>query len=92
MSFLESVFYKLPTKGPRAAPDGNMGARWEVGTFLGYSRSSNCYLVGTATGVTSARSLQRRPAEERWNASEVAQVQATPWSLHERPEVEVRFR
>ena len=42
LSFLESVFYKLPTKGPQAAPDGNMGAKWAVGTFLGYSRNSNC--------------------------------------------------
>ena len=92
LSFLKSVFYKLPTKCPQAAPDGNMGTRWAVGTFLGYSRNSNCYLVGTANGVIPARSLQRRPAEERWRADEVAQVQATPWSVHERPEVEVRFR
>ena len=56
LSFLESVFYKLPITGPQAAPDGNMGTRWAVGTFLGYCRSSNCYLVGTATGVISARS------------------------------------
>ena len=27
LSFLESVFYKLPTKGPQAAPDGNMGTK-----------------------------------------------------------------
>ena len=43
LSFLESVFYKLPTKGPRAAPDGNMGTRLAVGTILGYSRNSNCH-------------------------------------------------
>ena len=30
LSFLESVFYKLPTKGPQAAPDGNMGTRLAV--------------------------------------------------------------
>ena len=87
LSFLESVFYKLPTKGPQAAPDTNMGTRWVVGTFLGYSRNSNCYLVGTAGG-----GILGRPAEERWSANEVAQVQATLWSLHERPEVEVGFR
>ena len=78
-------------QGP-TGPDGNMGTRWAVGAFLSYSRNSNCYLVGTASGVIPARSLQRRPAEERWRADEVAQVQATPWSLHERPQVEVRFR
>ena len=71
LSFLESVFYKLPTKGPQAAPDGNMGARWAVGTFQGYSRNSNCYFVSTPSGVIPARSLQRRPAEERWKAYEV---------------------
>ena len=78
LSFLKSVFYKLPTKGPQAAPDGNMGAKLAVGTFLGYSRNSNCYLVSTHSGVVPARSLQRRPVEERWRADEVAQVQATP--------------
>ena len=51
LSFLESVFYKLPTKAPQAAPDGNRGTGWAVGTFLGYSRNSNCYLVGTASGA-----------------------------------------
>ena len=72
LSFAESVLYKLPTKGPRAAPDGNMGTRWAIGTFLGYSRNSNCYLVSTADGVIPARSLQRRPSQERWSPDEVA--------------------
>ena len=67
LSFLENVFYKLPTKSPQAAPVGNMGTRWAVRTFLGYSRNSNCYLVSTAGGVVQARCLQRRPTEERWS-------------------------
>ena len=30
--------------------------------------------------------------EHRWCADTLSQVQATPWSLHEKPEPEVRFR
>ena len=48
LGFGEVVLYKLPTKGPLSAPDGNMGTRWRSGVFLGYHRSSNVYLIGTA--------------------------------------------
>ena len=79
-------------KGPQAAPDGNMGAKWADAVFLGYHRSSNSYIVHHSTGVATSRSLARRPDKERWCAETVAKLQSTPWSLHERPEQEVRFR
>ena len=34
IGFGEMIMYKLPSKGPRSEPDGNMGARWRQGVFL----------------------------------------------------------
>ena len=85
LGFGESILYKLPSKGPRSQPDGNMGTRWLEGTFLGYSRSSNTYVIATEDGVTTARSLYRRPMANRWNHEKVAAIAATPWSVREKP-------
>ena len=57
LGFAECVLYKLPTKGPRSKPDGNMGTRWLEGVFLGFNRSSNTYTIATEDGVESCRSL-----------------------------------
>ena len=91
LGFGECILYKLPVKGPHSNPDGNMGGRYLEGVFLGYSRSSNTYVVATVDGVTNARSIYRRPAENRWNFERVARITATPWSTREKPEVEVEF-
>ena len=34
LGFGEVVLHKLPSKGPKANPDGNMGTRWLEGIFL----------------------------------------------------------
>ena len=91
LGFGEKVLYKYPMKGPHSQPEGNMGAKWGDGVFIGYHRSSNSYIVSHAKGVSHPRSLARRPPLERWSAADIAEIMATPWSLHERPEREVRF-
>ena len=48
LNFAELVIYKLPAKGPMHNPDDNMGSQWAEGVFLGYSRSSNTYIVHNA--------------------------------------------
>ena len=73
-------------------PDGNMGSQWAEGVFLGYSLSSNTYIVHNAEGVTTARTVRRRPENERWSADRLASQQAIPWSIYERPATRVRFR
>ena len=85
LGFGESILYKLPSKGPHSRPDGNMGTRWLEGTFLGYSKSSNTYIIATGDGVTTARSLYRRPMANRWNHERVAAITATPWSIRDKP-------
>ena len=60
LGYGEQVLYKLPSKGPVSQPDGNMGARWLDGTFLGYSRTSRTYRVQTFSGeMVDARSTNR---------------------------------
>ena len=65
LGFGECVLYKLHVKGPNSATDGNMGSRWLEGVFLGYSRSSNTYVLATVDHVSNVRSIYRRPAENR---------------------------
>ena len=45
LCFGERILYKLPSKGPNSAPDGNMGSKWRDGVFPGFNRSSNTYIV-----------------------------------------------
>ena len=72
VGFAETVLYKLPVKGPRANSEGNMGAKWLEGVFPGFGRPSNSYIIGTDDGVVSARTIHRRPAENRWNLDRVS--------------------
>ena len=90
LGFGESVMFKLPSKG-KAAPGGNMEAKFQDGVLLGYHRRTNTYILGTADGICTSRSIQRRPHENRWNAALIEQMRATPWNTRERSEVRVRF-
>ena len=92
LGFGETVLYKLPGKGPLHQPDGNMGTQWLEAIFLGFHRSSNTYILGTENGKIEARTITRRPEDQRWSADGLAKLKATPWSTRERAEPHVRFR
>ncbi len=92
LGFSETVLYKLPVKGPGHNPDGNMGAQQREAVFLGYSRSSNTYVLGTPDGLAHSRSITRRPIAERWRPDLMAELKTTPWSSREKPQVGVRFQ
>jgi hypothetical protein len=91
VGFGEVVLFKLPVKGPRSQPDGNMGTTQGEGVFMGYNRNANTFIIMTDDGKVEARSLVRRPAANRWSAYRLAAVKATPWSPREKAEAEVRF-
>ena len=91
LGFGELVMYKLPGKGPRHQPNGNMGAQWKEAVFVGYHRSSNSYILIDDGSVAHSRSITRRAAQERWSVDALANVKATPWSIRERPGVQVHF-
>ena len=78
LGFAEAVRYKLPTQGPRANLDDNMGARWLDVTFLEFGRPPNSYVIGTDNGVVAARTIYRGLSENRWSAERIARLAATP--------------
>ena len=78
LGFAESVLYRHPSKGPRHAPDGNMGALGGQGIFLGYNMFSSTFRVYTEDGPLEARSITRRPESDRWNGEELAGVRTLP--------------
>ena len=82
VGFGESVLYKQPPKGPQHDPQGNMGPRMHIGTFLGFHKTSNAYRVMATDGsIVKSRGLSRRCLADRWQAETLQAVQATPWSL-----------
>ena len=91
IGFGETVLYKLPSKGPQHDAAGNMTSRRGQGIFLGYSRDSNANVIGTSDGIATARAVERRPLEDRWNALAVSSIQATPLSRMTKPDVETVF-
>ena len=78
VGFGESVLYKYPSKGPKHAPDGNIGALGADGIFLGYSRSSNTFVVATKDGIVTARSITRKSESDRWLPEHLAGIQEFP--------------
>ena len=91
LGFGETVLWKLPAKGPRANLDGNMGTKWLEGIFLGSSRSSNTYTICTDDGITHARSIYRRPLENRWISDRTMSLTATPWSTRSQADATATF-
>jgi hypothetical protein len=92
LGFGEEVFYKRPVKGPEAQPEGNMGAVQSEGIFIGYSRSACTYVLATPEGrKIEARSVTRRPDQNRWSADKLAGIKDTPWNTRDRAEPTVRF-
>ena len=68
LGFGEQCHYKVPKAKNERALEGKLGSKWRPGTFLGYSRDSSEYLVWDMGDqeLVRARSLQRKPAGQRW--------------------------
>ena len=62
LGFGETVLYKLPSKGPRANPDGNMGTRWLEGVFLGFTDRRTL----TPPAPTKASRMQDPSTDDLW--------------------------
>ena len=59
---------------------GALNAQWGSGLWWGKIDSSDGYLIATASGVTAARTIQRKPPSQRWDEAEYREVNATPWT------------
>ena len=92
LGFAEGILCKLPAKGPRNNPDGNMGTRWIDGTLLGMSRSSNTYIVATDGGVFTCLTIYRKPIENQCRRDRILRLKATPWATISRADAEAKSR
>ena len=64
LQFLEAVWWK------RKVDEGGLGklaVRWEDGVFLGCKTTTGEKVIGTLNGVVRARTLRRKPSDERWH-------------------------
>ena len=52
--------------------------RYEDGIWLGLDIRSTEVIIGTPSGVVKARSVRRRPEDERWSIEEVLRIAGTP--------------
>ena len=53
-------------------------SKWDEGVWLGHARGSSEVLIGTIEGVVRARTIKRRPEDERWNAEAILNMAGTP--------------
>ena len=54
--------------------------RYEDGIWLGMDVRTTEVLIGTPSGIVRARSVRRRPEEERFSAQELSNISGTPWN------------
>ena len=77
LPFAEMVEY-IPTKksGERMH---KLDARTRPGIFVGVQDRTDELIIMTETGMTKARTVYRKPAEERYNKDLLLKVKGTPW-------------
>ena len=76
----ESVLY-IPLRGDigdKRKAKIEMEPRFKDGVFLGLTDRSDEILVHCSEGVRKARTIRRKPEEERWQKEAVLSVQGTP--------------
>ena len=56
-----------------------------------FGKSSNSYVAGTDDGVAAARTIYRRPLENRWSVERITRLTATPWSTRGKSDATVSF-
>ena len=86
IEFGEAVLWK---KVSSVGALGKLSSSWDDGVFLGVRGKSGEYIVSTKAGVWKARSVQRKPAGERWNAASIELIKFVPWKTSEQdPDVD----
>ena len=71
----EKVLY-LPLKPAR---DGDYGAKFEYGVYLGCMNSNGQAIIGTASGTLRCRTVKPLAENLKWDADFARAIQGTPW-------------
>ena len=86
--FAECVHY-IPLRGnidAKRVAKMNLEPRFISGVFLGLTDRSDEIIVWSTEGIRKARTIRRRPEEERWDREQILSVRGTP--LQPNPEGE----
>jgi hypothetical protein len=63
VEFGESVIWKPDSRGGAL---GKLSSAWKLGIYVGVRSKSGEFIVADSDGIWKARSLRRRPFEDRW--------------------------
>ena len=86
IEFGEAVHWKRKLQGGAL---GKMSVTWADGVYLGARGKSGEIVVGDCHGIWKARSVQRKPFDERWSNKSVDMVRHVPWqSSNEDPDAD----
>ena len=83
IGFAEGILFKIKEKREGT---GKLEIRWRVGIYLGVRAVSGEMIVGTKEGICRARTVRRKPLEERWSQANSSQVGGVPWKVSEEDE------
>ena len=76
IEFGEAVMWK---RKPSGGGLGKLQSMWDDGVFLGIKGTTGEFIVGDGLGIRRTRTVQRRPAEQRWDADNLKLVAGVPW-------------
>ena len=82
---LVKVAEKLDFQELRTTGFANSEARFQEGIFLGVRDKSDECTVWTPQGLKRARTVRRKPEDEKWDAEAVSQIDVTPFLEAIRP-------
>jgi hypothetical protein len=90
IEFGESVHWK---RKPVGGALGKLSVMWEDGVYLGMKGKTGEVIIGNKNGIWKARTVQRKPAGERWAAGGADEVRHAPWrTTDDDPEVDGKRR
>jgi hypothetical protein len=96
VEFGESILWR---KRPMRGALGKLSSLWGDGIYLGVKGGTGEIIVANSEGVWKCRTIQRRPAEDRWPSSAADMVIGVPWRTSDHDDrvdgeapVAVRFR
>ena len=89
LTFGEQCRCKLRSQEPFSASGD--GRRFHVGTYVGVDRRTGQYMIHVGDGIQYARTVMRLPGPNKWEKDRLAEIKATPWSLHVPKDPEVIF-
>ena len=91
LCFGETCLAKLTKNALSTDEVPKLAARWCRAVFVGYDRETNEYVLHTQGRLLKTRAIQRLTKEKRWSSEALQEIEATPYSMYRKPELERIF-